>query len=88
MPPRGRREEAEARATRRRRRVECASVAVLLVVGAVVLALAGDSTAANTAAYVVFGIAGVVAMALVFYEIGLGEERDRARGWRGPYDRR
>jgi hypothetical protein len=23
----------------------------------------------------------------VFLEIGLGEDRDRAKGWRGPYDR-
>jgi hypothetical protein len=88
MAPRGRREEAEARATRRRRRLECAAVAALLVAGAIVLALAGDSDAANTVGYVVFGLAGVVAISLVFYEIGLGEDRDRARGWRGPYDRR
>ena len=83
-----RRDETEARATRRRRRLECAAVVALLVAGAIVLALAGDSTVADAVGYVVFGIAGVVAMALVFYEIGLGEDRDRARGWRGPYDRR
>jgi uncharacterized membrane protein YuzA (DUF378 family) len=88
MAPRGPRDQAEARATRRRRWLECAAVVALLVAGAIVLALAGDSTAADAVGYVVFGIAGVVAVALVFYEIGLGEERDRARGWRGPYDRR
>jgi uncharacterized membrane protein YuzA (DUF378 family) len=63
-------------------------VAALAIAGAVVLAVAGDSTALNAVAIMLFGIAGVWIVSLVFYEIGLGEDRDRAAGrGGGPYDR-
>jgi hypothetical protein len=41
----------------------------------------------NAIALFVLGVAVVLAVSLVFLEIGLGEDRDRARGWKGPYDR-
>jgi peptidoglycan/LPS O-acetylase OafA/YrhL len=77
--------EHEVRRARIRRGVP---VAVLAAAGIAVLAAAGDSTALNAVALFVLGVAAVCAVALVFYEIGLGEDRDRERGWRGPYDRR
>jgi hypothetical protein len=71
----------------RRRRIEAALVAAGVVAGAVLAVLAGDSTALNAVAIMVVGIALVAGVALVFYEIGLAEDRDREQGWRGPYDR-
>jgi hypothetical protein len=62
-------------------------VAVLLLVGAVIVAAARDSVLASAIGWGVCGLAGVAAISLVFYEVGLGEDRDRARGWRGPYER-
>jgi hypothetical protein len=80
------REPEERRAERRRRRRETSVVAVLLLVGAVIVAAARDSVLASAIGWGVCGLAGVAAISLVFYEIGLGEDRDRARGWRGPYE--
>jgi drug/metabolite transporter (DMT)-like permease len=73
----------------RRARVRRAIPAVVLAVaGAVVAIAAGGSTAANAVAIMLLGIACVWAVSLVFYEIGLGEDRDRAAGKPGgPYDR-
>jgi hypothetical protein len=62
-------------------------VVVLVAAGVAVLVAAGDSTTLNAVALFLLGVAAVCAVALVFYEIGLGEDRDRAAGWRGPYDR-
>jgi uncharacterized membrane protein YuzA (DUF378 family) len=75
---------------RRRARIRRGLPAVALAIaGAVVLGVAGDSTALNAVAIMLFGIAGVWTVSLVFYEIGLGEDRDRAAARRGgPYDRR
>jgi fatty acid desaturase len=71
----------------RRARVRRAIPAVVLAVAGVVVALAaGGSTALNAIAIMLLGVAGVWAVALVFYEIGLGEDRDRAQGGKGPYD--
>jgi hypothetical protein len=81
------RHQEECRAERRRRRREAGVVAALLLVGVVIVATAGDSILAGAIGWGVCGLAGVAAISLVFYEIGLGEERDRARGGRGPYDR-
>ena len=71
----------------RRRRVEALLVALGVIAGIVLAMLAGDSTALNAVAIMVLGITLVLAVALVFYEIGLSEDRDREQGWRGPYDR-
>jgi hypothetical protein len=72
---------------RRRRRIEALSVGVGVVAGVVIALVAGDSTALNAVAIMVLGVSLVAGVALVFYEIGLGEDRDREQGWRGPYDR-
>jgi cytochrome c biogenesis protein CcdA len=71
----------------RRRRIEAAAVGVAILAGIALAVLAGDSTALNAVAIMVLGIAFVAGVALVFYEIGLAEDRDREGGWRGPYDR-
>ncbi len=72
---------------RRRRRIEVALVVGAVVGGVVLAVLAGDSTTLNAVAIMVVGVALVAGVALVFYEIGLAEDRDREQGWRGPYDR-
>lgn len=82
-------EEAEARlaAVRRRRRWrEAVGVALPTALGAIVLAVAGGSVALTVVAMMLLGIAGVLVVALLFYEVGMGEDEDRASGWRGPYD--
>jgi hypothetical protein len=78
---------AARRATRRRRLRETAAVIALLLAGLVVLAAAGDAELAIGIGVGLCGLAGVGAMSFVFYEVGLSEDRARARGWRGPYDR-
>lgn len=60
---------------------------MLVVTGIVAIAAAGDTFALRVAGAILLGSAAVWAVALVFYEIGLGEDLDRARGGRGPYDR-
>lgn len=74
-------------ALRRARLRRAAPVLALAVAGGIVLAVAGNSTTLNAIALFVLGVAVVLAVSLVFLEIGLGEDRDRARGWKGPYDR-
>lgn len=59
---------------------------LLAVAGIVLLLAAGDHTSVTVAGAVLLGIAGVWVVSLVFYEIGLGEDLDRARGGHGPYD--
>jgi hypothetical protein len=53
----------------------------LAVVG-VVLATAWSSTAAQAAGFALVGIACVIAVSLAFLEIGLSEDRERARAQR------
>lgn len=65
-------------AFRRSRRILVAVVAVLVVAGIVVAATGGDT--AKTIGGFLLGLAGILAIARVFYEIGIGEDRDRARG--------
>jgi len=77
----------DARALRRARLRRAAPVVALAIAGFAVLAVAGDSVTLNAIALFVLGVAVVLAVSLVFLEIGLGEDRDRARGWKGPYDR-
>lgn len=58
---------------------EVAIVLGLYVVAAV-LAIIGGSRAVTIAAYTVFGVADVLAVVFLFLEVGLSEDRDRARG--------
>jgi hypothetical protein len=53
---------------------------VLFVAGLVVLAVGGDSVAADATALGLMGVAAVLAVAVVFYEIGASEDRDRRAG--------
>jgi tellurite resistance protein TehA-like permease len=52
----------------------------LLVVGLVVLAVGGDTVTADAIALALMGVAAVVAVAVVFFEIGASEDRDRRAG--------
>jgi NADH:ubiquinone oxidoreductase subunit 6 (subunit J) len=49
----------------------------LALVGAVLLALAGGSTVGVVIAIVLLGSAAVLVVSLVFYEVGLSEDRAR-----------
>ena len=53
-----------------------------LAVTGVVLATAWSSTAAQAAGFALVGIACVIAVSLAFLEIGLSEDRERARARR------
>jgi len=53
---------------------------VLFVVGLVVLAAGGDSVTADAIAVALMGVAAVLAVAVVFFEIGASEDRDRRAG--------
>jgi 4-hydroxybenzoate polyprenyltransferase len=50
-----------------------------LLVAAVVLGLASEDTTLDGAAYLMFGIAGVLAVAAAFYAVGRSEDRERER---------
>jgi hypothetical protein len=60
---------------------------LLVIAGVVLLVAAGSHSFVTIAGAVVLGIAAVWVVSLMFYEIGLGEDLDRARGGKGPYDR-
>jgi hypothetical protein len=51
----------------------------LLVAGIVVLFLAGDTAVGAAAGMMALGLGGVFLVSMVFYEIGLSEDRDRER---------
>ena len=51
-----------------------------VVAGMVVLAIGGNAIAADAIALALMGIAGVLAVAVVFFEIGASEDRDRRAG--------
>jgi len=53
---------------------------VLFVAGLVVLAVGGDEVTADAIALALLGVAGVLAVAVVFFEIGASEDRDRRAG--------
>jgi len=53
---------------------------VLFVAGLVVLAVGGDDVTADAIALALLGVAGVLAVAVVFFEIGASEDRDRRAG--------
>ena len=52
----------------------------LFVVGLVVLAVGGDTVTADAIAVALMGVAAVLAVAVVFFEIGDSEDRDRRAG--------
>ena len=79
--------DPEQQAIRRRWRREGAIVLALAVIG-IVLATAWSGYDAFELVGVGFlSIAGVAGVSFVFYEVGRSEDRDRARGGVGPYDR-
>jgi fatty acid desaturase len=67
---------------RRAARLRFGAAAALFVIGAV-LAAVGDGVA-DLVAVVVMGVAAVLAVSFVFLEIGLSEDRERAREGPGP----
>ena len=52
----------------------------LFVVGLVVLAVGGDTVTADAIALALMGVAAVLAVAVLFFEIGASEDRDRRAG--------
>jgi peptidoglycan/LPS O-acetylase OafA/YrhL len=52
----------------------------LFVVGLVVLAVGGDSVTADAIALALMGVAAVIAVAAVIFEIGASEDLDRRAG--------
>lgn len=52
----------------------------LLCIGAVILAVAGGHKTGFAIGFVTIGIAVVLLAALLFYEVGRSEDRDRASG--------
>jgi membrane protein implicated in regulation of membrane protease activity len=54
-------------------------IALGLLVGAIVLGLASTDTTLDGVAYLMFGIAGVLAVASAFYAVGRSEDRARER---------
>jgi cytochrome c biogenesis protein CcdA len=52
---------------------------ILLVVAGVALGEAVDSSAATGISSFLIGLGGVLALAIVFWEVGRSEDRDRAR---------
>jgi hypothetical protein len=60
-----------------------AAGAVALLAGVVVLAAGGGGTGASIAAAMLFGIAGVAFVSLIFLIVGQSEEADRRRHPRG-----
>jgi hypothetical protein len=73
-------EELEAARTRGARWRRGIPVIALVVIGAILLAIPGRGTAVTACAVMALGVASVWVVSLVFYEIGLGEDLDRARG--------
>ena len=68
---------------RRRRPISAAPLPpalVLFVAGLVVLAVGGDAVTADAIALGLMGVAAVLAVAVVFFEIGASEDRDRRAG--------
>jgi ABC-type transport system involved in cytochrome bd biosynthesis fused ATPase/permease subunit len=55
------------------------AVLVPLVAGAVVAVVAGNITAGLAAGMALIGLSGVLLVSWVFYEVGLSEDRQRAR---------
>jgi hypothetical protein len=53
---------------------------VLIVAGLVVLAVGGGAVATDAIAMLLIGVGAVLAVALVFFEIGASEDRDRRAG--------
>lgn len=56
-----------------------AALLLLAIAGGVLMATAGGSEARFVVGMTLFGAAGVIAVALVFYAVGRSEDRDRAR---------
>ena len=63
----------------RRSRIVVLVGALVLAIAGVVLAAGGSDRAAIVGGFLI-GVAAILAIGRVFYEIGVGEDRDRARG--------
>ena len=52
---------------------------MLFLTGCAILIAWGDESVSAIAGFFLIGVAGVIAVSLVFYEVGLSEDRERAR---------
>jgi ABC-type transport system involved in cytochrome bd biosynthesis fused ATPase/permease subunit len=62
------------------------AVLVPLLAGAVVAVVAGNTTAGLAAGMALIGLSSVLLVSWVFYEVGLSEDRERARERRRHQD--
>ena len=79
--------DPEQQAIHRRWRREGAIVLALAVVGIVLATVSSGYDTVELVGVGFLSIAGVAGVSFVFYEVGRSEDRDRARGGIGPYDR-
>jgi amino acid transporter len=63
----------------RRTRIVLLAISALLVIAGVTVALAGGSEATVIGGFLI-GVAAILLIGRVFYEIGISEDRERARG--------
>jgi hypothetical protein len=78
-PAEGAPSAAERQVIARRRKGQVALVLALLVVGGLVIVVTGASVAGVAVGSGIMGVGGVAAVSAVFYEVGAGEDRERAR---------
>jgi hypothetical protein len=69
----------------RRTRTQRYGACIVVVLAGVACGVLINGAAGGTAATVLVGIGFVGIISLVFYEVGLTEDRDLARGIRSPY---
>jgi hypothetical protein len=72
----------------RRTRIAAFGAAGLLVAGGVIAAVIANNGSGQTVAFVLIGLGLVLATSLTFLEVGLSEDRERARQTRPPERRR
>jgi uncharacterized Zn-binding protein involved in type VI secretion len=63
----------------RRSRLVILAVSALLVIAGITVALAGGADATTIGGFLI-GVAAILLIGRVFYEIGISEDRERARG--------
>ena len=71
--------EVPSEAAVRRGRMILLAVALVLCAAGIVLAIVGGDDSTTIGGFLI-GVAAILAIGRVFYEIGIGEDRERARG--------
>ena len=71
--------EVPTEAALRRGRAILLAIALVLCAAGIAVAARGGGEATTIGGFLI-GVAAILAIARVFYEIGIGEDRERARG--------